>query len=323
MTQHWKVLRKLLRQSWPSAALALFYALWEFSSLPPGQRTLAAFIRSWGVTFFLVMWFVGQWFRASKQISDDEQLRGIRETTDKMLEMLRQRTEAAVEEAGLGEGAGSVQDQGPPKEDAMERVLAVIPNSPKAALVLLSAEIEREVRRLLWSSGWFQGVGQATVRKSIEHLMELGVLTPKLAESVRDFLDIRNRLVHGRGVTEDEIVRGIDIGLTILRAILAIPAELNHVYDPGIDVFEDPQCLRLRPGIKAVVLETTSPDRSKKTLRFFPTTRTDYQKGQRVSWEWNPRHIVLQSWVHRPDTGVIDEAWTQAAEFVGRNLDEI
>jgi hypothetical protein len=272
------------------------------------------------------MWFVGQWLRASKQISDSDRLRDIQDSIDKSLDLLRQKTEAAVAESPNKqrvEPAGAPADAFPPEDEGVARILATMSSSPKAALMLLSSDIEREVRRLLWSSGWIQGVGQATVRRSIEHLVQMGVLTPNLGNSVRDFLDIRNRLVHGKEATEDEVLRGIDIGLTILRAILAVPVELNHVYDPGIDVFEDPQCQTLRPGIKAVVLETTSPDRSKKTLRFFPTSRTDFQKGQRVTWEWNSGLVVLQSWVRRPDTGIIEEAWTSAAEFVGRNLDEV
>ena len=322
----WKVAKKLLGQSAIPAALALLYAGWEFWQLPPDHRSVFGLIRSWGVTFFLIMWFVGQWLRASKQISDSERLSDIKNSVDKSLDILQRRAQETVAESPIIERSPNslmplqtlVGD-----EETVGRVLKVMSTSPKAALMLLSAEIEREVRRLLWSSGWIQGVGNANVRGSIEHLVQQGTLSPNLGNLVSDFLEIRNRLVHGSDATDDEVLRGIDIGLTILRAVLAVPIELNHVYDPGIDVYEDADCTKLRPGIKAIVLETTNPDRSNKTLRFFPTTRTGYEKGQRLSWEWNPRIVILESWVRRPDNGAIEPVWKSAPEFVGRNLDDL
>jgi hypothetical protein len=322
----WRVAKKLFGQSAIPGLLAMIYAGWEFSQLSPDHRNVVGLIRSWGVTFFLIMWFVGQWLRTSKQISDNDRLRDIKDSVDKSLDILQRRTQEAVAESPIIERSSNslmTLESSPAEEEAVARILKVMSTSPKAALMLLSAEIEREVRRLLWSSGWIQGVGQATVRRSIEHLVQQGTLSPNLGASVKDFLEIRNRLVHGNEATDDEVLRGIDIGLTILRAVLAVPIELNHVYDPGIDVYEDAACTQLRPGIRAVVLETTSPDGTTKALRFFPTTRHDYQKGQRLSWEWNSKLVILESWVRRPDTGVIELAWKSAAEFVGRNLDDV
>jgi hypothetical protein len=323
---HWKVAKKLFGQSLIPAALALIYAGWEYSQLTPDHRSIVGLVRSWGVTFFLIMWFVGQWLRASKQISDNERLSDIQDSVDKSLDILQRRTQEAVAESPIIERSPNslmTLDSSLPEEEAVGRIFKVMSTSPKAALMLLSAEIERELRRLLWSSGWIQGAGQATVRRSIEHLVQQGTLSPNLGGTVKSFLEIRNRLVHGSDATDDEILRGIDIGITILRAVLAVPIELNHVYDPGIDVYEDPECTQLRPGIRAIVLETTSPDRLTKTLHFYPTTRTGYKKGQRLSWEWNTKLVILESWLRRPDTGAIELAWKSSAEFVGRNLDDV
>lgn len=321
-----KVLRKVIAQSWIPATLAFAYAIWEFSSLPVLQRTSAGFIRSWGVTFFLIMWFVGQWFRAAKQITDAEQLETIQHGVDKSLEILEKLTDAAAAETpnllrSVEQGVGETLP--PPNEEPLSRVLDEIPKSPKGALLILGAELERELRQLLWSSGWIQGVGKATITKSIEHLVQLGVVPPTLGGSVRAFLDIRNRLLHGYGVTEDEVLRAVDIGLTILRAVLAIPREENRVYHPGVDVYEDELGRNVRPGIKAVILECKSPGGSTKVLRAFPTTRTHFIKGQHVSWEWNFGLVVGQSWYRHPDTGQVTPAWGQSAEFVGRNLDDL
>src|SRR5262249_18364986 len=147
----------------------LAYATWEFSSLPAPQRTPAAFVRSWGVTFFLIMWFVGQWFRASKQISDAEQLQTIQQGIDKSLGILQELTEAAAAETPsvARPEPGATSTPSPPNEGTVERILSEVPKSPKTALLVLGAEIERELRQLLWSSGWIQGVGKATITRSI------------------------------------------------------------------------------------------------------------------------------------------------------------
>ena len=321
-----KVLRKLLLQSWAPALLALIYAGWEFSSLPAQQRSPAGFIRSWGVTFFLIMWFVGQWFRTSKQIVDSEQLTAIQQGIDKSLQLLQDRVEQAATEAPNQPVAihpDVIAGSTPPNEGAIARILSEVPKSAKGALLMLGAELERQLRQLLWSSGWIQGVGKATITKSIDHLVKLGVLSKTWGGSVQAFLEVRNRLLHGYGVTEDEVLRGVDIGLTVLQAVLAIPCEQNRVFHAGVDVYEDPDCQRLRQGITAIVLETTSPGGAAKTMRVFPTTRTNLSKGQRVTWEWNMSAVYGPSWYRHPDTGNIKEGWTSSAEFVGRDIEQI
>lgn len=323
--KHFKVVKKLFVQSWFPALMAVAYATWDYVTMPSTQRTAAAFIHSWGVTFFLIMWFAGQWFRAEKHIDDTEGLTSLREKVDKSLDLLGALTETLTTEApvipppALG---GSKEEAYPPNEEAVARVLEEVARSPKGALLLLGPEIERELRKLLWSSGWIQGVGKLTITRSIEHLVKLGVLPENLGSSVSVFLDVRNKLLHGHGVDDDEVIRAIDIGLTILRAVIAIPVQVYEVYHPCVDVYEDAGGLRVRAEVKAVVLQAT--DRNlKKTLYVFPTTKTSYQKGKRVSWEWNMGRVVGESWFRHPDTGKIEPAWRSAAEFIGRNLDEL
>jgi len=208
-------------------------------------------------------------------------------------------------------------------EDAVQRVLDEIPKSPKGALLILGAEIERELRDLLWGAGWHQGVGKATITRSIEHLEELGVVPPSLAGTVRLFLQIRNRLLHGYGVSDDDVLRAIDAGITILKTTLAIPREENRVYHPGVAVYSDPEGKNTREGILGVVLQTKAPGHGSSHLRVYPTTRGYFRKGSRVSWEWNPELVVEKSWYKHPDTGAIEPGWTEAMEFVGRNLEDI
>lgn len=208
-------------------------------------------------------------------------------------------------------------------DNAVRKVLDEVPKSPKGALLILGAELERELRELLWQSGWHQGIGKATITRSIEHLEKLGVVPSNLGGSVRLFLEIRNRLLHGYGVTDDEVVRAIDIGLTILKAVLAIPREEHRVYHPGVEVYSDPEGRNRREGIHAVVLQTKSPGGASTQLRVYPSTRTHFKKGSRVSWEWNPTVVIDRSWYKHPDTGAIEPGWGQSMEFIGRNIEDV
>jgi len=141
------------------------------------------------------------------------------------------------------------------------------------------------------------------------------------------FLDIRNRLVHYdfyRGApSPDDVLQAVDSGITILRALRAVPREINMVYHPGVDLYADSQALNLRDGVKGVILETMSTGGTTKAYRIFPTTRSHFRKGERVAWEWNNAKRFGESWYRDPDTQEVKCAWSGSLEFVGRHLDEI
>jgi len=207
--------------------------------------------------------------------------------------------------------------------DVASRVLEEASRSPKVALILLATELEREVRQLLASMGLLRRLPSTSLLHSIQALEERGALPKHLAGSFEHFWSLRNRLVHGHEANTDDIVRAIDSGLTILRTIQAIPHEINVVYHPGVAVYSDPDGVNTRPEIKAVVLEITSPGGAAKTLRVFPTTRTHFEKGKRVSWEWNDGLVIGESWYRHPDSHEITYAWTESMEFVGRHLEDV
>jgi len=318
---HARVLSKLWAQSWLPTLIALAYATWDTYSAPSAARRASAFLHAWGVSFFLIMWFVGQWFRAEKQLSDSENLDSLRTDTSQALAMLHTLANNAAAEStapNLNPPLGIPQDEGP-----IERVLFELRQSPKAALVVLAVEMDRTLRNLLWSSGWIQGVSNATIKGYVARLMELGVVTLSLAGSVNLFLDVRDRLVHGDSANNDEMLRALDSGLTVLRVILAVPCEQNHVERAGVEVYEDAQASRVRGSVTAVVLRTTSPGGANITFRIFPTTRSNYLKGQRVSWEWNLNNVYGESWFKDLESGEIRLAWANSSEFIGRNLEDL
>lgn len=195
--------------------------------------------------------------------------------------------------------------------------------SPKVALMILWSDMERELRQLLASMGLSAGVPRLPFYEMMGILNKRGGLPASVKGSIRNFLNIRNRIVHGGEASQDDILRAIDSGLTILQTIRSIPHEINIVYHPGVEVFSDPNGETLREGIKAVLLKTTSPDKSVESLRVFPTTCTHFKKGIQVSWEWNRDIVVGESWYRNPDSGNIEKGWHSSMEFIGRSIEDL
>jgi hypothetical protein len=233
--------------------------------------------------------------------------------------------EAVAEVAALPEPVGAPSnDSSSPLDGEKERQLLMeATRSPKAALMLLAADLEREVRHLLASLGLLDGRRVGTLPQALKLLDQRGKSLHQVTSALNSFWNVRSRIVHGHEASEDDILRAIDSGLMIFRAIREIPHEVNIVYHPEADVFSDSAGLVRREDVHAVILETTSPDGTSTSMRVFPSTRRHFKKGQRVSLEWLPGHVYAQSWYRDPDTQEIKYGWTASAEFVGRSLEEV
>jgi hypothetical protein len=113
-----------------------------------------------------------------------------------------------------------------------------------------------------------------------------------------------------------------NIGIQV-KALQAIPRETNVVWHPGVIVYSDPELKSPIPGVKGVILETTSPGGAQVSKRIFPSTKDWFEKGQRVSWEWCLDKKWDKAWYRDPETSEIKPAWLGSSEFVGRPLDNI
>lgn len=195
--------------------------------------------------------------------------------------------------------------------------------SPKAALILLASELEKLAREILATTGHLQGRRYIPVTQAITELDQKFGLPRHIPSSLKFFWEARNRLIHGGEGTDEDILRAVDSGLTILKALQAMPREVNVVYEPAVVVYSDPGLSTPMPNVHGVILETLAPGGTSKSLRIFPTTRTHFKKGHQVAWEWNMAAVFGQAWYRAPDTGEIREAWSSAAEFVGRQLDDL
>ena len=204
------------------------------------------------------------------------------------------------------------------------KILEEAGRSPKVALMLLSAELDRAVREILASLGGEPRSWRLSLRKGLEELAERTSLPQDTLRALNQFSEVRNLIVHGRGqVGDDEILRAIDSGLVILKAIRAVPHESHAVHWDNIAVYSDPECQQLREGCKGVILESLSAGGAITDYRIFPTTRDHYKKGMRVSWEWNGSLKWGDTWYRDPESHETKHAWSASIEFVGRDLDAL
>lgn len=243
---------------------------------------------------------------------------------DESLDKLEQSAAAVAEEvAALPASAGSTATADL-ADDPSGGILREASRSPKAALLLLASELEREARQVLASVGHLKRQKYIPLSQALEVLQkQFGGLPGHIPSSLKLFWEVRNRLVHGGQADEEEILRAIDSGLTILKALRAFPRETNFVYHPGVEVFQNATCTVPWANAKGVILETETPGGTRRFFRIFPTTRTHFQKGRRVAWEWDNGTTWKDAWYKDPDTGEIKLAWNSAMEFVGRHLEDV
>jgi hypothetical protein len=208
-------------------------------------------------------------------------------------------------------------------DDVISQILREAAQSPRVGLIRLSAELERAVRTVLFSSGWGNPESARPLRRGIERLVELGVLTRSAASALALFQEVRNQIVHGNdSIPDEDALRALDAGIPLLRAVLAIPRERNVVHHPGVALFSDGNASKEMPGVKGLILKTTSPGGAITEMRIFPTTRGTYVVGRQVTWEWDSTRSWHEAWYRDPDTGAVKKAWDGSLEFVGRHLDD-
>lgn len=209
------------------------------------------------------------------------------------------------------------------QEATIHSIITEAGRSPKAALILLANELEKLARDMIATSGHLAGRSFIPIHEAISELDRMFGLPRHVPGSLKFFWDARNLLVHGKDASDDDILRAIDSGLTILKALQAMPREINLVHDPAATLYHDEALSAAMEGVKGIVLETTAPGGATKSFRVFPTTRTNFKKGSQVAWEWNMENVTGPAWFRDPETGLSKVAWSSAAEFIGRNLDEL
>lgn len=233
----------------------------------------------------------------------------VKETTEKLPISAPETTSMILEDA---------------EKDEIKQVLEEASRSPRVALITLSGYIELEARKALASLGQWSLKNRyyaplETIKKISE---ESDALPTHVVESMKLFMDIRNKLVHMREASEEDIISALDSGITILRALKALPVYTYTVLHSDIPLFQDSQCTSMIGGL-GVMLEAVGPGGVKKTKVIFPTLREWFKPGQNVTWSWDLQNVWQETWYVDPETGEKKQGWQSSAEFVGRSLDSL
>jgi hypothetical protein len=107
--------------------------------------------------------------------------------------------------------------------------------APKVALIMLQSELERQAHNAIATRGLLGGRRNISVSEALSQLSQLG-LPPYISDALRLFSDVRNKIIHGQAATDDDIIQAIDSGITILKAVSALPRSVNIVYHPSVDI---------------------------------------------------------------------------------------
>jgi len=211
-----------------------------------------------------------------------------------------------------------------------QQILEEAAASPVVAIMRLTLEIDRELRKLLAATGnlsQYQGVLPEAIG-----LLERanGIELPReLKDTLTQFWSLRNHVVHSQ-VSEHLALRALDYGLRILKMVKSIPRYSYVVVRADVPVYANSACNPpAREDVRGVIIETFSPEGKPTGWHIFPSTKP-YSPGESVSWEWNRQNEKGwgPSWYQEPDPNdpsrrTIKSAWGESLEFVGRNLEDI
>jgi hypothetical protein len=197
--------------------------------------------------------------------------------------------------------------------------------SPVVAIMRLTIEIDRELRKLLAVYGRLaQYQGELPEAIGLLEMSSGGQPPRELKDTLAQFWSLRNHVVHSQ-VSEHLALRALDYGLRILRMVKSIPRHSYIVVRADIPLYANPECAPpAREDVRGVILETFSPEGKPTGRHIFPSTKT-YRLGESVSWEWNRQNEKGwgETWYRDPDTREIKSAWGESLEFIGRNLEDI
>lgn len=251
------------------------------------------------------------------ELGDD--LKKLREAAN---EASNEVAELPREESDASESAASETERSE-TEDPVQKILETAVRSPKVALLQLAMEMEKEGREVLASTGNWTEKSPLPFVRVVERLDTHYGLPRYIPSSLKLFLNIKNKLVHGEVADDRSIVSALDSGVTIYKALRALPRERNWIHHEGVPVYSDPECLNEITGVKGIILKTQSPSGATTKFRIFPSTQTHFRKGKRVSWEWNLRKTWSDAWYRDPASNEIKPAWNSAGEFVGRHYEDL
>jgi len=103
--------------------------------------------------------------------------------------------------------------------EEVEEVDTVARTSPEAALLLLSAKLERSLRNLAYATSISDRARLMILPNLLRALAEAGVLGDSTVSAVNEFQAIRNRVAHGVDAPRTDLDAMLSIGTRLLTAV--------------------------------------------------------------------------------------------------------
>lgn len=111
----------------------------------------------------------------------------------------------------------------------VERVLDSEDRDRKASFVVLTIEVEKSLRSLAVSIAEFRK--PVPIRKIVELLFRYEILDKKWVTSFQYLWNIRNKVIHGMSVTDDEIELGNELAASLLVSLKRLEPRQNEAKD--------------------------------------------------------------------------------------------
>lgn len=185
-----QIAARFIRDAWMPALLAAAYAVWSYRS--DSSPTLAEAVESFGVAFFLVMWFVGQFLRVRKQLRDAASLEAI-EAGVQSIQARLDRTGAGALSATRTEDLLQAIVDPVTKALSLESLEALKNGLSTSALLAASVAFERAVRNYATRHGIENAEAQPVARLIRTTSKSLG---PGVADELYVLWRARNAIVH-------------------------------------------------------------------------------------------------------------------------------
>jgi len=211
-----------------------------------------------------------------------------------------------------------------------EKVLELAAKSPVAAIMLLSLEIDHQLKLILATIGQLQSYAPQSSPSLALDLIDKRLLASaslpiphEVRDTVERFWTLRNLAAHSEPLSQGLAMRAVDYGIPIIRMLQSIPRP-SFVVVGLVTLFLDKECTVPEQEVRGVILDCFGSGGENHGRRV-PPTRKDYLRGQNVSWEWDwsGRGWRDQTWYRDPESGEIKSEWSESLEFIGRPLEEI
>lgn len=208
-----------------------------------------------------------------------------------------------------------------PVEDLVLQIAKESAANPRAALLVLAAEIERLVREILQSNGLAAPGRLLPLTRSIQLLASSGSFPASLLKATQSFYAVRTQIAHGLDASEGDIQRAVDAGSEIYRALNSVPHAAHFVVQVDLPVFLDKDGTVPVPEMRAVQLRTEArPYDNKPHLAIYPARPDSFRIGDRVGWLWDMTTVLPECWYRDPTDAQLKYAWTSSAVFVGKQI---